>query len=146
MTSCIGYIVLLCNVSVAAKIVAVCIATAGLYPSVILMSAWIMSNTAGYTKRAMSWAMAEIFGQCMGVMASHIYTTPPRFIKGHSIVLGLLLYTALVTCFLMWWMNRENKHKAEEVARYESAGELHPHREKSLEEVSDFHVDFKYII
>lgn len=35
LTACIGYTVLLCNVSVAAKIVAVCIATSGLYPSVM---------------------------------------------------------------------------------------------------------------
>lgn len=146
LVSCIGYIVLLCDVSVAAKIVAVCIATSGLYPSVILLQAWIVGNTAGYTKRATSWAMAEIFGQCFGVLASHIYTTPPRFIKGHSIVLGLLLYAGLMCILLMWWMSRANSHKSEEMERYESEGTVHPHKMMSLEEVQDFHVEFKYII
>ncbi|KAF2168681.1 hypothetical protein M409DRAFT_36326 [Zasmidium cellare ATCC 36951] len=146
LVTCTGYIILLCEVSVAAKIVACCIAASGLYPSVILMQAWIVGNMAGYTKRATSWAMAEIFGQCFGVLASHVYTTPPRFIKGHAIVLGLLLYAAVMTVALMWWMMRANKKKQEEILRYESEGMVHPHKLKSLEEVQDFHIDFKYII
>ncbi|KAK4504577.1 hypothetical protein PRZ48_005493 [Zasmidium cellare] len=144
--SCIGYIILLCEVSVAAKMVAVCIAASGLYTSVILLQAWIVANMAGYTKRATTWAMAEIFGQCFGVMASHVYNTPPRFIKGHAIVLGMLLYAAGMIVVLMWWMMRANKQKMEEKLQYESEGRVHPHKLKSLEDVQDFHIDFKYII
>ena len=146
LLSCVGYIVLLCEVSVAGKIVAVCIATSGLYTSVILLQAWIVANMAGYSKRATAWAMAEIFGQCFGIMASHIYTTPPRFIKGHAIVLGLLLFAAAMTVCLMWWMRRANLQKEAEVAEYESEGRVHPHRLKSLEDVQDLHIDFRYII
>ncbi|KAJ9603715.1 hypothetical protein H2200_011901 [Cladophialophora chaetospira] len=87
--TCIGYAILLSNVSVASKIVAACIATSGLYPSIILLNSWLLANSAGYTKRATVWAMAEVFGPAFSILSSHVYDTPPRFVKGHSIALGL---------------------------------------------------------
>jgi hypothetical protein len=144
--SCVGYIALLFDIPVIGKIVAVCIATSGLCTSVILLQAWIATNMGGYTKRATAWAMAEIFGQCFGVMAAHVYVAPPRFIRGHSIFLGLLTYAGFLSIFSMWWMRRANLRKTTEIEAYERDGCIHPHRLRSLEEKQDLHIDFRYII
>jgi hypothetical protein len=144
--ACIGYAILLSNVSVASKIVAACIATSGLYPSIIILNSWLLANTAGYTKRATVWALAEVFGPGFSIMSSHVYDTPPRFVKGHSIALGLLVYGVLLGLILMRWMYRANQKKDAELREYEARGEPHPHKTKSLEEVQDYHIDFRYII
>ncbi|KAL7901868.1 MFS general substrate transporter [Trichoderma sp. SZMC 28014] len=144
--SCIGYIVLLNNVSKAGKIVAACIITSGLYPSVVILQAWLTGNMAGFTKRATSWAMAEIFSQVFSIMGSYVYDSPPRFIKGHAIVLGFLLTAILMCVFLTWWMRRENARKEVELGKHESEGTVHPHKTRSLEEEQDRHVDFRYVL
>ncbi|KEF59000.1 uncharacterized protein A1O9_03843 [Exophiala aquamarina CBS 119918] len=144
--SCIGYAMLLSNVSMARKIAAACIATTGLYPSIILLNAWLLSNTCGYTKRATAWALAEVFGPCFSILGSHVYDTSPRFIKGHAIALGLLLSGLITCCLSIFWMHSANKKKDNELREFEERGESHPHRTKSLEEVQDYHIDFRYIL
>lgn len=144
--SIIGYGILLSTVPVAGKIVATCFVTSGLYPSVILLNSWLLANSCGYTKRATVWALTEVFGPCFSILGSHIYDTPPRFIKGHAVGLAFLLAGLIDTFVLMWWMNRANMRKEVELREYHERGETHPHRGKSLEEVNDNHVDFRYII
>ena len=73
-TSCIGYIILLSipnSSSAVAKIIATCLITSGLYPSVVLAATWLGINTAGFTKRGTTWAMAEIVGQCVSILGTH---------------------------------------------------------------------------
>lgn len=79
-------------------------------------------------------------------MGTHVYDTPPKFIKGHAIVLGFLLTAIITVCLLMWWMHRENKRKDAELREYEERGEIHPHRGRSLEEEHDYHIDFRYVL
>lgn len=144
--SAIGYIVLLCEVPVAGKIVGACIITTGLHTSIILLSAWLLSNTAGYTKRASAWALAETFGPCFSILGTRIYDTPPRFVKGHATALGLIALSSALCAGLIWWMQRENMRRDKEVKRLEELGEIHAHRDKSLEDEQDFHIDFRYIL
>ena len=144
--ACIGYIILLTNVSVRVKIFATCLVTSGLYPSVILLVAWLGMNTAGFTKRGTTWAMAEISGQCFSIMGTHVYTDPPRYIKGHSVVLGLMLFALLNAVALLLWMKHLNQKKERVDNEYRERGELHPHLSRSLEEEYDFHQSFRYIL
>ncbi|KAF1817566.1 MFS general substrate transporter [Eremomyces bilateralis CBS 781.70] len=144
--ACIGYIILLCNVSQGANIAGACLATTGLYPSIIILSAWITINAGGYTKRATNWAMAEIVGQLLSVLGAYIYDVPPRFLKGHSIVLALLALGIVNCLYLMWWMRRANLRREMELIEYEREGRVHPHTNMSLEEVQDLHVRFRYIL
>jgi hypothetical protein len=120
--------------------------TAGLYPAVVLEVSWLGINTGGFTKRGATWAMAEIFGQSFSIMGTHVYDGPPRYIKGHSIVLALLVFAILSTVFLMVWMGRENGRKEREEAECLARGDLHPHASRSLEEEYDFHNAFRYIL
>ena len=144
--ACVGYIILLTVYSVPVLVFATCLITAGLYPSVILLTTWLGVNIAGFTKRGTTWAMAEIFGQSFSIMGTHIYTKPPRFVKGHAIVLGFLLFGAICTATLTCLMRYLNKHKEAELQRYASRGEPHPHLERSLEEAGDDHLSFRYIL
>ncbi|EXJ72965.1 uncharacterized protein A1O5_04114 [Cladophialophora psammophila CBS 110553] len=144
--SCIGYIILLSVRSIPVLIFATCLITAGLYPSVILLTSWLGINTCGFTKRGTTWAMAEVFGQCFSIMGTHVYDHPPRFAKGHSIVLGMLLVAIIMATSNIFWMRYQNKRKEAEVERYRSSGELHPHFERSLEDEGDQHLAFRYIL
>jgi hypothetical protein len=120
--SCIGYTVLLADVSDASKIVAACITASGLYPSIILLNSWLLANTDGCTKRATVWAMAEV---C----------------KDHSFPLGLLFSGLIVNFILMWWIQSANQKRDTELKEFEKRGQLHPHKMKGLEEVQDYHID-----
>ena len=144
--STLGYILLLTASSVKVKIFACCLVVIGLYPSVILEVSWLGINTGGFTKRGTTWAMAEIFGQCFGIMATHIYTDKPRYIRGHSITLGFFCMAIISTVSLWLWMRHLNLKKDREVAAYAARGELHPHTSRSLEEEYDFHISFRYIL
>ena len=153
-TSCIGYIILLSipnSSSAVAKIIATCLITSGLYPSVVLAATWLGINTAGFTKRGTTWAMAEIVGQCVSILGTHIYDGPPRYIKGHSVVLGFLVLSLLCATGLMSWMRWENKRRDEVESEWTEKirrGEAirHPDEGKSLEETQDYHIGFRYIL
>ena len=144
--SCIGYIILLTNVSVHVKVFATCLVTSGLYPSVVLVATWVAMNTGGFTKRGTTWALAEISGQSFSIMGTHMYTDPPRYVKGHSVVLAFLVLALLSTVVLLFWMNYLNKEKDRTETEYQERNELHPHSSKSLEDEYDFHVCFRYIL
>ncbi|KAH0843473.1 hypothetical protein FOPE_08711 [Fonsecaea pedrosoi] len=144
--SCVGYIILLSVRSVPVLIFATCLITAGLYPSVILLTSWLGINTCGFTKRGTTWAMAEVFGQCFSIMGTHVYDHPPRFVKGHSIVLGMLAFAIVMATSNIFWMRYQNRRKDAEIERYRAAGEPHPHVERSLEDEGDQHLAFRYIL
>ena len=144
--ACIGYIILLTNVSVHVKVFATCLVTSGLYPSVVLVAAWVAMSTGGFTKRGTTWALAEISGQCFSIMGTHVYTDPPRYVKGHSVVLAFMFLALLSTVSLLFWMNHLNRKKDRIESEYQERNELHPHASKSLEEEYDYHISFRYIL
>ena len=146
MISIVGYIILLTASSVPVKVFATCLVTAGLYPAVVLEVSWLGINTGGFTKRGTTWAMAEVFGQSFSIMGTHVYDGPPRYIKGHSVVLGFLVAAVICTVALMWWMGHENARKESEEREWAGRGEKHPHEGRSLEEEYDFHNGFRYIL
>jgi hypothetical protein len=146
MLASIGYIMLLTVSSTTVKMVAACFVASGLYPSVVLLVSWLGINTGGFTKRGTTWAMAEVFGQSFSIMGTHIYTNGPRYIKGHSIVLGFLLMGTISVTSLDFWMHHLNKKRDIEESEYAARNELHPHASRSLEEVFDYHVSFRYIL
>ena len=144
--TCIGYILLLSNVNGKAKMVAACMITAGLYPTVVLTVTWLGINTGGFTKRGTTWAMGEVFGQCFSIMGQKMYNTPPRYIKGHAIALGFMVLSMLSALVLIFWMKHLNAKRDRILAEYAARGETHPHTNMSLEEEYDFHINFRYIL
>lgn len=145
-TSCIGYIILLAVHNVKVKVFATCLITMGTFPGVTIMGAWININTGGFTKRATTWGTAEIVGQCFAIMGSHIYTDPPQYIQGHSIVLAFNLLALASALFCYYYMRRANHKKDKEALEHASAGTTHLDLHKTLEDVQDQHPSFRYIL
>ena len=143
---CLGYIILIAVESVHVKIFATCLVASGVYPSVILLVSWLGINTGGYTKRATTWAGCEILAQCLSIAGTRIYTDPPRYVKGHSIMLGMMVISISVACANVYAFNRANKRKDRIEKDYLERGEVHPHSGKTLEDVQDDHISFRYIL
>ncbi|KAF2100206.1 MFS general substrate transporter [Rhizodiscina lignyota] len=118
-TSSVGYVILIAVHNVKVKIFATCLITMGTFPGVTILGAWTSINTGGFTKRASTWGIAEVTGQCLAILGSHIYTNPPQYIKGHSIALAfnLLALIAVIICwFWMRWLNQPKEKEALEHA------------------------------
>lgn len=146
MSCAIGFILLLSTTQKSARIVGTCLVSAGSYTGVILAATWVMSAHAGYTKRSTTWAMCQLLLQCYSILGSKIYDKPPRFFKGHGILLGLQTLTAACTVLKWWIMRRSNKRKDALRQEYEARGEPIPGVEKSLEELHDDHPTFRYML
>jgi MFS family permease len=144
--SAAGYLMLLFANPTSVKIVATCFITCGTYPAVVLTVTWLGINTAGFTKKGATWAMAEIMSQIMSIVASNIYKNPPRYVKGHSVVLAMLVFSNINAIALWLWMGYSNKQRDRILAEYAARGEIHPDAEKSLEEASDLHINFRYVL
>ena len=144
--SCVGYIILIVVSSIPAKIFATCLVVSGLYPSVVLGATWVGINTGGFTKRGTAWAITEMFGQCFSIIGTHIYTDPPRYIKGHSVLLGFLVFSIMNVVMAYFWMGRLNSQKEKIIREYDDREETHPDTTKSLEETHDHHIAFRYTL
>lgn len=142
----VGYIILMLATNDKVKIFGTCLITTGVFPSFTIVGAWTGINIGGFTKRAITWAVTQVVGQCFSIMASHIYTDPPRYLKGHSICLAFQVVALLSTCVLWFWMRRLNEKKDQEAEHHRTAGTIDPKSSLSLEEAYDYHPNFRYIL
>jgi hypothetical protein len=142
----IGYAMLLGVKSTAAKVVATCFITSGMYPAVVLFLTWLAINTGGFTKRATTWAMAEIFGQLFSIMGANIYDNGPRYVKGHATAMAFSFFCLFIAAALMVVFSRLNKKRDRILEDYARRGEIHPHMNRSLEDEQDFHINFRYTL
>ncbi|KAM7205404.1 high-affinity nicotinic acid transporter [Naviculisporaceae sp. PSN 640] len=89
------------------------LAAIGIYPQIPLGLAWNSGNIGGSLKRGTGIAMQVMGGNCGGIIASYVYLTKdgPRFIKGHSILIGFVGMAFFLTLFMMVWCQRENARR-----------------------------------
>ncbi|KAM7184978.1 high-affinity nicotinic acid transporter [Rhypophila sp. PSN 637] len=89
------------------------LAAIGIYPQIPLGLAWNSGNIGGSLKRGTGIAMQVMGGNCGGIIASYVYLTrdQPRFIKGHSILIGFVSMAFFLTLFMMIWCKRENARR-----------------------------------
>lgn len=68
------------------------LAAIGIYPQIPLGMAWNSGNIGGSLKRGTGIAMQVMGGNCGGIIASYVYISRdgPRFITGHSILIGFV--------------------------------------------------------
>jgi hypothetical protein len=142
----IGYAMLLGVKSTAAKVVATCFITSGMYPAVVLFLTWLAINTGGFTKRATTWAIAEVFGQLFSIMGANIYDNGPRYVKGHATAMAFSFFCLFIAAALMVVFSRLNKKRDRILEDYARRGEIHPHMNRSLEDEQDFHINFRYTL
>lgn len=92
----IGYAVI-ANISVAhpkVKYGMTFLMATGMYASVPCVLVWNSNNSAGHYKRATTTALQLAIANSGGFVATFIYPTrdKPGFHKGHTVVLGLLVF------------------------------------------------------
>ena len=140
----IGYIMLLTAKTTVVKMVATCFVVGGIYPGVLLSTVWLGINTAGFTKRATTWAMAEIGAQIFSIVGTNVYkSSGSTYAKGHWVNVGFMIAGITAASSLLWWYNYANKKRDRALEEYETRGETHPHVGKSLEELYDLHINFR---
>lgn len=142
----IGYILLLTAKTTVVKVVATCFVVGGIYPGVLLSIVWLGINTAGFTKRATTWAMAEIGAQVFSIVGTNVYKSAgPTYAKGHWVNVGFMIVGIVAASALMWWYSYSNKKRNRILAEHEARGQTHPHIGRSLEELYDLHINFRYV-
>jgi MFS family permease len=144
--SVVGYIMLIASVRKPVLIIGCCFVAAGSYPAVVISVSWLLSNHAGYTKKSTAWAVTQVFIQCYSIISTQIYTNPPRFIKGHSILLALNALGVVAGSIKYYVMKRENKRRDQVAQALLDEGRVDPASEQSLEELCDYHPDFRYVL
>ncbi|KAF2119112.1 high-affinity nicotinic acid transporter [Lophiotrema nucula] len=108
-------------------------AAIGIYPQIPLGLAWNSSNIGGSLKRGTGIAMQVMGGNCGGIIASYVYLTrdSPRFITGHSILIGFVCMAFFLTLFMSTWCRLENKRR-DKIASEAGTQDLTP-AQKALE-------------
>ncbi|KAK3375649.1 high-affinity nicotinic acid transporter [Lasiosphaeria ovina] len=90
------------------------LAAIGIFPQIPLGLAWNSGNTGGSSlKRATAIAMQVMGGNCGGIVASYVYLSRdgPRYVRGHSILIGFVGMAFVLTLAMTAWCRRENARR-----------------------------------
>ncbi|KAJ2480199.1 hypothetical protein IWW47_005971 [Coemansia sp. RSA 2052] len=119
----------------------------GLYPIVPLMLSWVANNNVGHTKRAISIAMLNTFGQCFATVGTQIYKnkTAPRFYMGYGVCLAFTVVMIVFSLALSFVLNRENNRRD---AEHGEPKILSPEEQQAAisNGIYDDHPSFRYFI
>ncbi|KAK6371436.1 hypothetical protein LTS17_008686 [Exophiala oligosperma] len=87
--------------------------TIGLYPCVPMGTAWNSNNIGGSAKRAVGIAMQIAAGNLGGIASGFIYVKAdgPRYIKGHSVMLGMIALSIILCALQSVYLRRENARR-----------------------------------
>ena len=143
-----GLIILLSTSNSTALIAGSCFVVAGAYPAIGIGAAWVTTLHGGYTKRCTAFGVSQVFVQCYSIIGTQVYNTPPRFYKGHGVLLGIYAVTILAVLGLWWWCGKCNRERdawalqahGTQVDRT-TVGE---YEAMCFEESYDYHPDWRY--
>ncbi|KAK7923426.1 hypothetical protein PG985_007497 [Apiospora marii] len=112
-----------------------------------LCLAWNGANIGGSLKRGTGIAMQVMGGNCGGIIPSYVYLTPdgPRYIKGHSILIGFVVMSFFLTLFMIIWCRRENARR-DALAQQVGDQELTEEQKMMERELADNVPWFRYTI
>lgn len=117
--SLIGYIMLIASDSksprtAGTRYAGICLAAAGQFPNANLILAWNAFNTRAFTHRATSSTLIAMIGQAAALAGLQGFDTPPFYVKGNAVVLGVVAVMPPVALGMSWWFGRLNRAKREE--------------------------------
>jgi hypothetical protein len=105
----------------------------GLYVLVGIPIAWLPTNSPRYGKRTTATAMQLTFGNCAGIMAPFVSTSPapslsgsvsltlsqlystseaPRYVRGHAVTMSMVAAGCILYASLYFYYTAENKKRA----------------------------------
>lgn len=142
----LGFIILLTTTNKVALMAGLCFVLAGVYPGTIVSVAWTVTFHGGFTKRATAIWASQIFIQGYSIIATEVYTTPPRFYKGHGVGLALCCTAMISTLALYVIMARANRERDRRAQELEATGEVDEMAEKTFEDLCDFHPAWRYAL
>ncbi|KAF2689033.1 high-affinity nicotinic acid transporter [Lentithecium fluviatile CBS 122367] len=122
-------------------------AAIGIYPQIPLGMAWNSGNIGGSLKRGTGIAMQVMGGNCGGIIASYVYLTRdgPRFIVGHSILIGFVSMAFFLTFFMSTWCGLENVRR-DKISMEASTQELTEEQKMRERELADSVPWFRYTV
>lgn len=93
----VGFAILLTDAPAGTKYAATFLAAMGIYPCVTNVATWITNNSEGVYKRGISVGVALGWANLQGCVVVNVYRNvdAPRFVLGHSAVLGYLTVALL---------------------------------------------------
>lgn len=105
---------------------------------------WLQDNVARHFKRATMVGFTLCLANTSGVAVGQIYTTQssPRYIKGMTISLGLVVVALFMVFILAGGMTFVNQKREKKIQAAEQAG----NPILSRPELGDYDVHFKYSI
>ncbi|KAN0119246.1 MFS general substrate transporter [Hyaloscypha variabilis] len=143
--SFIGLIVLLTvKHSNAGRYVAICMASAGMYPSVMIIITWLAVNTRNYTHRATGSAVTNMVAQSVVAAAVQAFNQPPYYFKGLKLISGFVAFMIPLSAFGIFYVKLINRRK--QAALDSNTPEIRELRNMSFEELGSDHPDFFYQI
>lgn len=141
-----GFAMLAATGSSSVQYVGTVFAAVGIYPQIPLGLAWNSGNIGGSLKKASGVAMQVMGGNCGGIVASYVYLSRdgPRFVTGHSILIGFVSMAFFLTSFMSLWCRRENARR--DAAASRSQGELTEEQKAMEREMADDAPWFRYTV
>ncbi|KAL2151248.1 hypothetical protein VTH82DRAFT_6346 [Thermothelomyces myriococcoides] len=124
--SIVGYAVIANVASPRVRFAMTCLMATGMYSSVPCVLVWNSNNSAGHYKRATTSALQLAVANCGGFVATFIYPNKdkPFYHRGHTVVLGLLVYAWFAILANVLWCAKINKDKREgKYAKFEGCGD-----------------------
>ena len=77
-------------------------------------------------------------------MATQVYDDPPRFIQGHSVMLGVSVLALVCDVVLYMWLKKINQQRDAEAAIRRAEGLTDSQNVASFEDLCDYHPDWRY--
>jgi len=109
----VGYCIAISHVSPAVKYFSIFLTVAGVSPCISTSITWIGNNSGPMYTRATVMGIFFSFGNSAGIISSWSYTNPGNgYRKGHAIAIAFTTLAIVLSCFLMWYNNRENKRRS----------------------------------
>ncbi|KAF2682170.1 MFS general substrate transporter [Lentithecium fluviatile CBS 122367] len=111
----VGFIMMLASNKPGVKYAGTYLVALGIYPTIPNTITWVSNNTEGVFKRGIVLGMVIGWGNLNGIVSSNIYRSQdaPRFILGHSVILGYLAVFlfggSLATTILLRIENRRRR-------------------------------------
>ena len=146
--ACVGFAILRASTNTNLLYAATFLCASGMYPCIANGMAWTASNVQGVYKRGVFYGAIISWSNLNGLMSSNVYrqTDSPYFRRGHAIVLGYLAAGLVGGSILnIIFLNIGNRMR-------EAGGEglkkdtLKGLTEEEIEDLADFHPDFRYTL